>query len=735
MRRPFGRPSVDSRQRGGARPPMASSTYVARTPASFSALLQTAEIGGLRLQPFAPVTVRDEFYDTPTGDLLAEGLMLRVREQGGARTASLRRLREDAGGDLPDDVRFEDTNDHRLVPPGPFAEALRERVGSAPLGRVLALRQKRTARVGMDGGRPVALFSFDVVVYDLPGEPYVTNEVEVEPLGEATEAEIQTVHDDVVARGLVPEAASKYERGLVRLPRSLRHAILLTPDERDALEQVARTGSPLLQRRARVVLLDARGLRPDTIAAQTGLSTARVRHWRLRFREERLGILAEGDRGRPPAPASEQGRAEASASPPAPGADSASPSREPSGSAAETAAPDAQAPASAPADPPPAAEPPTPSGDGATPEPPEPELADLLDLFSPGETGTPLLDEHGAPEAVETRAGIATAPSPRAAFPVVLGPVPVRPARPAPRDTASAAPPRRPALTGATPLVEAAQKTLAYHVAAFEAAVDRLHDGRTVADARRVLITAHRVRLGAETFRALLPEAAVARLLGALRPIVADLDAALDADRAASEAGSLSRDALAARRDAALASALARLGPDRHQTWGARARRLLARLDAQRADDVLLGDDLLPPPDDFVGEPGDVPGPTRLRHILASLLWARYEAVRAFEGDLQREGPPASDLAYHFAIAVSALHFALGLAQASGGPVREVADALELAERDALALRNEQRTAELMAGEGHEGASAADAAPLREIWRALASPGFRARLAAVSARV
>lgn len=715
-------------------PLMASSTYVARTPASFSALLQTAEIGGLRLQPFAPVSVRDEFFDTPTGDLLAEGLMLRVREQGGARTASLRRLREGAGEVLPADVRFKDTNDHRLVPPGAFAEALRERVGSAPLGRVLALRQKRTARVGMDGDRPVALFSFDVVVYDLPGDPHVTNEVEVEPLGEATGGEIRRVHEDIVARGLVPEAASKYERGLVRLPRSLRHAVLLTPDERDALEQVARTGSPLLQRRARVVLLDARGLRPDTIAAQTGLSTARVRHWRLRFREERLGILADA---RDPMPSSPASGPSDLAAPPTPPLDPAPPTRPASAPSRSTPVPETSGPAPPPPEPPaeePSDPPPTPSGDGATPEPAEPDLADLLDLFSPSDTGTPLLDEQGGtPEAAEPSGDVATAPAPRAAFPVVLGPVPA--ARSAGREPRSPVPLRRPALSGATPLLEAAQKTLAYHVATFESAVERLKEEETLASARRVLITAHRVRLGAETFRGLLPEAATARMLGALRPPVADLDAALDADRAAAEADPRTRSILETQRDAALASVLARLSADRHRSWGARARRLLARLDAQRADDVLLGDDLPPPPDDFVGEPGDVPGPTRLRHILASLLWARYEAIRAFEGELQREGTATSDLAYHFAIAVSALHFALGLAQSSGGPVREVADVLERAERNAHALRNAQRTRELIAEAEHDAAPEAAAPPLREVWQSLASPGFRARLAAVSARV
>ena len=737
---------------------MHSPTYVARTPTAFSALLQTSEIGGLPLQPFAPIAVRDEFFDTPTGDLLQEGLVLRVREQGGTRTAALRRLRPDPDGrPLPADVRFEAGHENRLVPPGPLAEAVRERVGSAPLGRVLALRQNRTARVAMDDERAVALFSFDVVVYDLP-EPYVSNEVEVEPLGDATEAHGQRIHDDLVARGLAPEAASKFERGLVRLPRSLREAVLLTPSERDALEAAARLASPLIQRRARVVLLDARGLRPDTIAAQTGLGMARVKHWRLRFREERLGILNDDVAEATPASASSvpaaSGRPGASDWPPAPRPEAspvpeAAARREAVFEPVSRADTHTVAPAEAPA--------PAPSGDGASPpeqDLPQRDISDLLDLFSPGDTGTPLLDESGddalLPEAEDDDASApeppapptATAPPPRVAFPVVLGPVPIPPVR-ARREIqaddrptkAPTSPPRRPVLTGETPLLEAAQATLAYHVAAFETAVERFTVGGEMAEARRLLIAVHRVRLGAETFRRLLPEEAVARLLAVLRPLAADLDAALDAQRAADQAVPEARGLLDVRRQAAVAAAQARLGTDRHRTWGARARRLLDRLAAQHADGLLLGDDVPPPPDDFVGEPGDVPAPSRLRHIIASLLWMRYEAVRAFEADLRRAGPVSSDLAYHFAIAVSALHFALGMAQASGGPVREVAEVLERAEKDAIRLRNEQRTAELLAEVRGGAPPEAAAAPLLDIWRPLASPAFRARLAAISARV
>ncbi|MEM7789726.1 MAG: hypothetical protein AAF594_18545, partial [Bacteroidota bacterium] len=60
---------------------------------------------------------------------------------------------------------------------------------------------------------------------------------------------------------------------------------------------------------------------------------------------------------------------------------------------------------------------------------------------------------------------------------------------------------------------------------------------------------------------------------------------------------------------------------------------------------------------------------------------------------------------------------------------------LARAARAAVALRHGLPPAELLAAGAGVVRPPASAAPLREIWKPLASPGFRARLAAVSARV
>ena len=705
---------------------MPPTSYLARRPGPFAALVQAAALGGLRLDPLLPVRLRDRFFDTADGALLRDGLALRVRESDGRRTAGLRALDGPRAG-LPADVDLDAADGDRLdLPPGPLARAVWDRVGSDRLRPLLSLRQYRTPRVATAEGRPVALVSFAVVVYEVPGARVVANEVEVEPAAGHHPGDLARLDVALREEGLETDGRSTFERGVLRLPRSLDEPVLLLPDERRQLRETAQGAAPEVRRRAQVVLLDAEGLQPDVIAAQTGVSAPRVRHWRERFRAARLSVLdaaAAGGRGAERAPAP-------------PPADPFAAAPPPPGPREGERAPSVRA---------------------------EPQgLAAFLESFTPPPTQTPLLDE-GSPEDEGGDEPLAEDEPGGPFYPVVLGPLapappattrpaverePVRvssPPAPAPeaeRPPASGAgdvrPLRRPALGGATPLLHAAQATVAYYVAAFEAAAARAEAKGSAAkgsaaDVRRALVAVHRVRLALESFRPALPAAAVDRLLAALRPLAADLGRALDAARAAA-AHAPTRAALEAESARALQSAVARLGRAQRGTWGDRARRLLARLDEQRAGGLLLGDDFPPPPDDFVGEPGDVPARSRLRHVLGSMLWARYEAVRAFEDEV--EGGLSPDAAYHLAVAVSSLHFVLGLAaRASSGPVRDVADVLDAAEGRFAAYRHGHAVARLVADAGGPALAVPSADAALEAWRTLAGPAFRQRLAAVCAGI
>ena len=236
-------------------------------------------------------------------------------------------------------------------------------------------------------------------------------------------------------------------------------------------------------------------------------------------------------------------------------------------------------------------------------------------------------------------------------------------------------------------------------------------------EARRLLVAAHGLRLAVETFERALPERAARRLVTALRPLVGALDAALDAARLAAVSGG---DAVRVRAAAdALGEAAGRLVGTR-DGWGDRARRLVTRLAAQAADGARRSDDA-PVTDDFVGEPGDAPSATRLRHVLGSAIWTRFEAIRAFEDDLDL---PTPALASHLAVALSGLRYVLDLAAPAGDASRAISTALATAERTVVDARQRAEA-------GDPNALGA----LTEVWRETTDPTFRSRLGAVVASV
>ncbi|WP_412062837.1 CYTH domain-containing protein [Rubrivirga sp. IMCC45206] len=697
---------------------MPSTTFVARRPGPFSALVQAPELGGLRLDPHPPVRVLDRYFDTDDGELLRRGVALRVREQGGRATASLRRIEPEAGPVRPAlDLAAPPGDGALALPPGALSDALAQLTGGDAVRPLLSIRLYRTPRLALRDGRPAAVISFDVVVYEVPGARVVSNEVEVEPAPEGGIGELAAAF---VAAGLEPVERSRLERAVLRLPRGLDEPALLLPDEVRAIDAAA-AGDDDRALRARILQLDGRGFRADTIAAQTGVSMGHVRAVRERFRARRLGALD-------PAPAA----------PPASELDASGDGRPGTGEAVDMAelldlfsshAPpdtplfaggDLDAPAA------PSAAPPAPP---AAPPPGDPVPVATSEVSVSAPPPPPATrPQAAAPVATLERTTPPSAERPRPAtpvdpYPVVLGPVPIvrREAggdgHPQPAGPTAGHEPRVPALAGDTPVLSAAESLVSYHLARFDARAARFALTRAPSDARRLLVAAHGLRLAVETFDRVLPDAAARRVVAALRPLATSLGDALDAARAAAATGRADLARLAADRVGRAADHLG-TGP---QAWGDRARRLAARL-AAAADAGLRSDDV-PLSDDYVGAPGDAPTPTRLRHVLGSAVWARFEAVRAFEDDL---AAPTPALAAHLAVALSGLHAVVELA----GDPADVLPALARAERAVVEARGRHLAASLGASPGAQALTA-----LPQIWRQVTEAPFRQRLASVVAAV
>ena len=87
------------------------------------------------------------------------------------------------------------------------------------------------------------------------------------------------------------------------MPRESPYTILLTGEERDALQTTARkyTSSYIDVIRAKIILYAAEGLENKEIALRLDTSRQIVSKWRKRFFEQRLeGLVEEPRCGRPP---------------------------------------------------------------------------------------------------------------------------------------------------------------------------------------------------------------------------------------------------------------------------------------------------------------------------------------------------------------------------------------------------------------------------------------------------
>ena len=733
---------------------MPSRTYVAQRLGAFAGLVQSTDLAGYRMEPLPQVTVRDHYFDTEDGDLLRQGLCLRLREQDGETRAVLRPVRPEDGGPHVEAKTDRNPLDPFVPDPGPMRDALASIVGGdapgsvTPLAPLLQLRQYRTPRVAYDGARLVGVLSFDVVVLELPDGPHAANELTIELADSGVDLDLHTLDPFLRAEGLALADLSTFERGVAQLPRSLTEPLLLLPHERDVLEALAESDNPLHRRRASVLLLDARGYRSATIANQVGLSTARVRHWKQLFREQRMLVFqapkAVPLANRPPYRVSEI----VTGGPGGPFTTAAFPRPAPE---APTETPDEPAPTepAAPA-----------SGDGARDEAPaEPppldllsedgDIDDLLDLFQPQPTDTPVLTSEAflsggdeeeplappEPSELPSFASIASAlppeevdersePTPPADAQPSTPEAPVGQAHEGYEDGDAHEGHRRvigdrpavqrPRLNPDDRLVDASLEVLAYHfgqVGWCAADLDRPHG------IYRLYLAVHRVRLSLEVFEPVLPTDSVSTLHRGLRRLAAALDRAMEHQRRAElapedeAAADAHREAVAAVRELLQGRAFGQ--------WIGQAQRLVDSLAAQKAAGAEAPDHSRPEWDDYAGDPSDLPGRTRVRHLLGSALWSRMESILAWRPD---GGPPDPRRAYHVALACSGLRFTLGLAGAAApGPVREANAALDAAERRLIGL---WRDGERMAPE-------ARAHALEEAWAILRGDGLRRSLAAV----
>lgn len=271
------------------------SKYTAPTRHAFDRLASVVSLADYHLEPLPPFDVRDTYYDSPQKDLLGAGYVLRVRHQRGQAHATIKNLNEATGAvhkreELELHLEGRGLQD---LPEGTFRSFLAQHVDLLHLQKLLDIHQTRLPRGVFDGERLVGVLTFDRVVTPQSEDGDVTYEVELELAHTGREADLYLLDPVLRSLGLEPETKSKFERRILQTQTGAYGSLVILPHEKERLKEIEASGLPLHRRRAHVILLAGGGLRPTTIANKVGLSPGRVVHWIEEYRAHRVSIFAD----------------------------------------------------------------------------------------------------------------------------------------------------------------------------------------------------------------------------------------------------------------------------------------------------------------------------------------------------------------------------------------------------------------------------------------------------------
>ncbi len=258
-------------------------------------LVETAALGGYRVEPGAERHDADTFLDTPGRRLLAAGYYFRRRETDDGVRLTLKQLVAPAEGVLRrEEIEALVAADVPVAewPDGELRSRVESLTGGEPLEPMLTLSQVRVARVVRKARREVAELSCDRVTASAQDGERGWLECEVEARGQGGDADVTALA--AVLRdewGLTPEGRAKFTRAL-ELATDEDDGLLMSAAER-AVHEAHASGDGARARRAQALLALDRGLSQVEAGRVAGLSDRRVRYWLARYRAEGAGIYGD----------------------------------------------------------------------------------------------------------------------------------------------------------------------------------------------------------------------------------------------------------------------------------------------------------------------------------------------------------------------------------------------------------------------------------------------------------
>ena len=205
--------------------------YSVLSDKTYGALRSLPELAGCRLTPGRLLHLRDQYFDTSDHRILSGGYAFRLRYQDDRTYYSLKSLggvsgsvhrREEIEYDVPE-ADFDRSPGDWL--PEPLWSILSELTESQPLVNILTIRQERHERRLLAAAEDVevatvALDNVEIVQDASTSQRFV--ELEIELAQDRTEEELEPIVAELTRmRGLVPQPASKFERGLAFVSRTM----------------------------------------------------------------------------------------------------------------------------------------------------------------------------------------------------------------------------------------------------------------------------------------------------------------------------------------------------------------------------------------------------------------------------------------------------------------------------------------------------------------------------------
>jgi CHAD domain-containing protein len=261
----------------------------------YQRLSRCRELAGYVLVPTSTVTVTDTYLDTADHRLLEGGYACRLRNEGDQVIATLKGL-----GGANGAIHSRDEQEAVLpvwTPraadwPKSSARSLALRLsGGAELEPLFELTQRRARAKVLRGDHMIAEWSLDAVRLAAGAMPVRYYELEIELKGRGKTDDLTPLVEELTREWrLAPEPRSKFQRALETF-RRVSAGNDLSDEERALLAEYAARAGQSVARRAAVVLGWAAGLPTREIAVQAGLSVGRARYWLRAFRIRRLGIF------------------------------------------------------------------------------------------------------------------------------------------------------------------------------------------------------------------------------------------------------------------------------------------------------------------------------------------------------------------------------------------------------------------------------------------------------------